>query len=79
MKQKIKTVTEAYNMQPCSQYIGSSVRNAKNEVIGKIGEIKIETKQVESDRAVDMVCGYTEKGDLAFEWIRSAVNIEYFI
>lgn len=78
MKKQIRAVTEANSQQPCSHYVKERLYK-EGKTFTELKEIKIETKQVGSDIAVDMVCGYDENNNLVFEWIRSAVNIEYYI
>jgi hypothetical protein len=64
---RIKSVSEAYSMQPANHWVGD------HNGITAIGFVK---KDINSN-IVDMVAGWDKDGNIKFEWLADAVNIEY--
>lgn len=80
----IKSITEAFSMQPCSLSIcctpEKQMKNNKEFIHnhnGCIKEILCETRQVDSDKQCNFYVGYDFEGNKVFEYLQSSVNVHY--
>lgn len=71
MNSKIKSISEAYSMQPIVLTIGNSMGASANRKT--IDYIKMEIRPNHEDVYV----GYTENGEKLFEYIIKAVNVHF--
>lgn len=85
MEQKIKSISEAFSMQPCSFVICKKIEDSGIAEIGIKGskhthnefcikEIKLEYNNVIQD---NQYVGYDFKGNKMFEYLQSSVNVNY--
>jgi len=81
--QKIKSITEAFSMQPNTletktqeQYENTQKYNPKF-ACGCCKEIKAETIQVDTDKQCNFYVGYNFDGEKIFECLQSSVNVHY--
>lgn len=84
MSETIKSITEAFSMQPnCFEVCNtpeSEIRNGIKMVHnhnGCIKEIVPETRQVASDKQCNYYVGYNFNGEKMFEYLQSSVNVHY--
>lgn len=73
----IKSIIEAFSLQP--NYIRIKGKPSKSGEYGKdeIKNIEKESKQVSSDKIVNILVGYNFDGQKRFEYLEESVNIEY--
>jgi hypothetical protein len=91
MEQKIKSISEAYSMQPCKKEVCLIKEDYKrmpepheephihNE--NCIVEIKLENLQLQSTGGMDLYKvynGYNKDGQKLFEYLANSVNVEYY-
>jgi hypothetical protein len=78
--EKIKSITEAFSMQPnyfqttsLERYINSN--EATRGTLCK--EIVSENRQVDSDKQCSFYVGYNFDGEKIFEYLQSSVNVHF--
>lgn len=72
---KIKSITEAFSMQPTTIMVVS--QDSKFKRVDSCKEIVIETHRVDSEKECDFYVGYNFEGKKLFEYLRSSVNVHY--
>lgn len=78
--EKIKSISEAFSMQPITLEVKNEqgYKNYPDSLKHQCcKEIKVETMQVDSDKACDFYVGYNWEGKKIFEYLRSAMNVNY--
>ena len=72
MKNIIKSISEAFSMQPITISVYNEIRSFDPE--NSIKEIKLEVM----DSSTNIYVGYNFNGEKKFEYIATAVNVHYF-
>lgn len=84
--EKIKSIDEAFSMQPNSFRICSKEKYryiSERQIVDHehndncVKEIVVETRQVDSDKQCNYYVGYNFNGDKLFEYLQSSVNVHY--
>jgi hypothetical protein len=78
MKEKIKSITEAFSMQPITLTITEPDKRSAFNPENDIKEIKQEGKQVNENKMINIYVGYDFDGNKIFEYIAETVNVHYF-
>ena len=78
MKQKIKSISEAFSMQPITLEVTREDKRSNFDHENDIKEIKQEGKQVNSDKMISVYRGYNYDDKMLFEYIVESVNVHYF-
>jgi hypothetical protein len=79
MEQKIKSISEAYSMQPaCISVSNKDKVYAKEYNYLHILEIKLETLQVGTNTQADFYVGYDFNGNKSFQYLANSVNVHYY-
>lgn len=86
--EKIKSITEAFSMQPCCKSVTSTEDYEKWKSTnpagrdGDIKEIKLETVQIGrkyGEPIEDLYyCGYNFEGKKLFQYLALTVNVDFF-
>jgi len=86
MMEKIKSITEAFSMQPISFRICEATEDYShyqtkgkphNHMDSCIEKIVPESRQVNSDKVVNYYVGYDFEGNKRFEFPQETVSVEY--
>lgn len=78
MENTITSISEAFSMQPVTLRIVPEDKYQNYwDKESACKEMKIESRQVDSDKACEFVIGYNYEGKVLFEYLRSSVNIHY--
>ncbi len=75
---KIKSITEAFSMQPASLMVVDEKYRSKTHPEGDIKEIKEGNKQVSTDKLISVYVGYNFNGEKLFEYIAESVNVHFY-
>ena len=73
MKNKVKSISEAFAMQPNYFKIKDIERGSKTNTENDIEKIELEVM----NETTDVYVGYNFKGKKMFKYIASAVNVHY--
>lgn len=73
MKQKIKSITEAFSMQPCTLTITDP---AKRTIHPENDVEKIELEVM--NETTNIYVGYNFEGNQKFAYLANSVNVHYF-
>lgn len=77
MEQKVKSISEAFSMQPITLTIVEESKRSKFDPENDIKEIKLEGKQISSDELISVYKGYNFDGKILFEYVAKTVNVHY--
>ena len=75
---KIRSITEAFSMQPSTQEVRLT-REPFEKDKSILTKIWLEQRTIRGAGEVDFYVGYDQKGRKLFEYLRSSVNVHYFI
>jgi len=78
MKKRIKSISEAFSMQPITLQVTEEDKRSKLHPENDIKEIKQKGKQVNTDKMITIYCGYNYDGKMLFEYVAESVNVHYF-
>jgi len=78
MEQRIKSISEAFSMQPITLQVVEEDKRSKFDPENDIKEIRQEGKQVNTDKMISVYRGYNYDGKMLFEYVMESVNVRYF-
>ncbi len=71
MEKEIKSISEAFSMQPRTISVGDNMGSRENKKIVTCINFEIRVNNA------DVYVGYTEEGEKLFEYIVKATNVHY--
>jgi len=78
MEQRIRSITEAFSLEPLTLQVTTEDNRSKSTPEKDIKEIKQEGQQVATDKMINVYRGYNYDGKKLFEYIAESVNVHYF-
>ena len=79
MKQKIKSITEAFSMQPNFFSVTEKLENVNpRDYKYYLKRIEEEIQQTGENNRITYYIGYDWNGDIMFKYIAATVNVAYY-